>query len=49
MSVIKLTQDQVTITKSGQAYDKLAIINYGRWAEERFAEELPLDYVPEKE
>lgn len=49
MSVIKLTQDQVTISKSGQIYDILAIINYGRWAEERFAEELPLDYVPEKE
>ena len=48
-SFITLLQDEVTITTSGQIYEVLAVVNYGRWGEERLAEELPLDYEPSKD
>lgn len=47
-SFIKLRKDYVTITTSGQIYEILNVINYGRWGEDRLAEELPLDYIPKQ-
>lgn len=46
-SWLELTTPSVAIDERGCAHDPYALIRHGFWDWERFAEELPLDYLPQ--
>ena len=48
-SWLQLSSDSVTIHKLGFTYNPYAITKSGCWAWERFADDLPLHYILEKE
>ncbi len=46
ISYLKLEQDTVVVTTSGHFLDNLGYVKYGYWTRGRFADELPIDYLP---
>lgn len=48
MSILKMEKTSVLIDIFGHLYDSYAIQKYGHWIKQRFADTLPLDYLPDK-
>jgi len=48
ISYLKLMQSWVTVSTTGYSRGNNSIVKYGRWTYDRIAEELPIDYKPEK-
>jgi len=47
MSWVGMNEDSVTMNKLGHIYEGSGITLFGYWAWEKFAEALPLDYIPD--
>ena len=48
ISLLKMEKPSVFINMFGHLYDSYAIKKYGHWTKIRFADTLPLDYLPDK-
>ncbi len=46
ISYLKLNQSAVTVSKAGYSRGANPVTKYNRWAYDRMAEELPMDYIP---